>query len=161
MHNLILNTNSNNNPSINPIHTSENTNNVKPISVVSESNQFKFLFSYDHSNRESFLKRFLESKKRKNLNKLLEIEKENEFFIKRLKSVNSNLSRDKLNSAYALACEYKKIAKKAKTNKELKERIDNKVIAHLPPIILNRFSSQSKVDLSLSSSRVVSNTYEG
>ncbi len=145
----------------NPLMLNENTNSIKPRSVISECNHFKFLFSYDDPNRESFLKRFLESKKRSNLNKLLEIEKENEFFIKKLKSVNSNLSRDKLNSSYARACEYKNIARKAKTNKELKERIDNKVIAHLPPIVMNRFSSICDYDNMLNNSRVVSNTYEG
>jgi hypothetical protein len=104
---------------IEPINTIQNANNSLPISVLSENNSYRFLFSYDNSNKDLHVKKILESRKRNNLKKLLEIEKENDYFVKKLLSVNSNLNRDKLNSAYAKACEYKNLAKKAKTNNKL------------------------------------------
>jgi len=121
-----------------PVVNSENTKVSKPKSIVSENNNYKFLFSYDNTNKDEFIKRYLESKQRSNLKKILEIEKENEFFIKRLKSVSSDLNREKLSSSYAKLCEYRDLARKSKTNKEIKDRIDNRILNHLPSIIFNR-----------------------
>jgi len=142
----------NNSPSYDHLNTNNNkdekSNHSKHKSVISNIDNLNnnFLFSYSNSNNELVSKKILDSNRRKNLNKFLEIEKENDYFSKKLQKVNSILDREKLNSAYAKSCEYRNIAKKAKTNKEIKERTDNYIKYHLPPIFINKNISSNKLD---------------
>lgn len=122
--------------------TSKNNKNNQVISINEKDDTIsscgKYLFSSENEQKEYLIKRFLESKKRNNIIRLVKIEKENENLFKKLQNVGSSLNRDSFNSSYEKYCEYKKIAKKAKTNKEIQARTDKSVRYRLPPIIVNQ-----------------------
>ncbi len=145
----------------NPYNMDTNTKiNICKTDNNNNNNNCKFVFSYEEDNRDIYLQQNLDSKKRINLHKIIEIEKENELFVKKLKNVNSDLNKDKLCSSYEKSCYYGNIARKTKTNKELKLKIDQSIKLHLPPIILHQTpNNYLKSDYSHNNSNIISYTH--
>ena len=105
---------------------------------VTPTTSYKFLFSFENPNKNEYAKNYLDIKKKNYITKFIEIDKQNQKFSQRLNSINSPLNKNTLSNSYEKIKEYKNIAKKVRTNKEIEEIKNNKVKYHLPPIIFDR-----------------------
>lgn len=112
------------------------------------NNTIYYKHSYDseikYQNHKSYMNNYLDAKRRNSINKSLIIEEENIKFGRKLKRINSPLSKNILNQSYHRIKAYGAIAKRIKSPKEYYEKKINYVKSHLPPIFLKEKSFNKK-----------------